>query len=128
MREIRTIIFVLAGMVTALLTGAVGAAMMMTTQTAQAERNCKVINERGDTTCSGGEGSAGGGFGQHEECSVTGNCFISGGEGGRAQLVGDEHLVGGGGGNIFCTDNPPPCPGSGGSGEHIQGAGGNSGR
>jgi hypothetical protein len=116
-----------------LVLSSIAAGVLMTTQTAEAkDDNCK-FEEDGDFTCSGGEGDVRnppehvGGSGSHRDCDSGGNCFISGGGGGRTQLVGDEYLVGGGGGNIFCTDNPPPCPGSGGSGEHIQGAVGNSG-
>lgn len=129
MREIRTISLILAGMVTALLIGAVGAPMMMTTtQTAQAAQNCK-FEEDGDSTCSGGQGSAGGGFGRHAECDSGGNCFVSGGEGGRGLTEGGGHIVGGQGANLFCSDDafPEDCnPGPGGSGIHVQGPGGNS--
>lgn len=126
-QTIRTIILVLAGMVTALLIGAVGAPTMTTTQTAEAKvDNCKV-EEDGDFTCSGGEGDAGGGSGRHSECDSGGNYFISGGGGGRG--CGESTcIVGGQGANLFCSDDPFPedCdPGPGGSGVHVQGVGGN---
>lgn len=123
MREIRTIILVLAGMVTALLIGAVGAPMM-TTQTAEARQNCELFEDN-SSTCSGGQGSAGGGSGQHRECTASGDCHISGGEGGRG-----GGIVGGAGGNLICPDGrqfPEQCrAGPGGSGVHVQGPGGNS--
>lgn len=134
MREIRTIILVLAGMVTALLIGAVGATPMITTiQTAEADVKCTAPDESGDYSCSGGEGfggvvrGEGGGFGTHTECDEDGDCFESGGEGGRGCGV-SPCIVGGQGAHVFCGVDRDCDPGPGGSGVHAQGPGGNSGR